>query len=197
MSPLRLHSLLILGLLLMGCAKSTVVLLDNGKQHNAIIISTDNGTQQIDQHGMCVTLRDKNSPPSQPHLLSQATIQKRFSKLLAAIPPKPTSLLLFFQLDSTQLTPASEETFNLAMRIIQERSPCMVTVIGHTDTVGSSQYNKILSKARADQIAQRIQAKNPNITSLITKGYGEEELLTQTPDGTINGENRNVEIFIK
>ena len=83
------------------------------------------------------------------------------------------------------------------MKLIKKRSPCLVDIIGHTDTVGSWESNVALSLKRAKFI-KNILIKNGADPSLLTaKGYGESELLVKTPDEVSEPKNRNVEIFIK
>ena len=58
-------------LLLVGCSKTTVVLLDSGKSQNAVIISTDKGHTKLDRVGTFVDLTDKENVPSEIKIMSK------------------------------------------------------------------------------------------------------------------------------
>jgi len=59
---IRLILITTIGLFFVACApKTTVVLLDSGKTHNAIIVGNTKGTTKIDKVGSYVELKDKIS----------------------------------------------------------------------------------------------------------------------------------------
>lgn len=178
-------------------AKTTVVLLDNNQSHNAIIVSTDKGSSKLDQVGSYADLKDKDQAPSETKTMSEEEIYRRFAKALTITPEHAATYILYFEVGSTQLTEASEKVLEEAITAIQNNAPCMVDVIGHTDTVGSNEFNAAFSVKRAQFVADMIQEKRLEITSLKVKGFGEEDLLVKTPDNTSEAKNRNVEIFIK
>ena len=188
-----------LGLLfLTACSsKSTVVLVDSGKKHNAIVVATDKGVATLDKVGTFVELRDKEAQPSKIQTISPEEIERRFGSTLAAEPPKAATFILYFDLNSTTLNAESKRVLNEALKTIALRSPCMVDIIGHTDTIGSRKENLKVSKKRAETIKKLIMAKGEDIESLHVKGYGEEDLLVPTADNIAEARNRNVEIFIK
>lgn len=66
-------------------------------------------------------------------------------------------------------------------------------IAGHTDAVGSNDYNQSLSVRRADSVRQYlVETYNIDLSKLIAIGYGEEQLkLPDTPDA---GENRRVQV---
>ena len=181
-----------------ACApKTTVVLLDSGKKHNAILVGNAKGTTKIDKVGSYVELKDKNTSVSKIKVMSKEELKARFSKVLAAEPAKPLTYIVYFKPNSTELTDESKLTFQKALDSIKTRSPCMVDIIGHTDTVGAGHLNAKVSLKRAKSIASLVQKSKIKILSLVSKGYGEEDLLIQTKDNVSEAKNRNVEIFIK
>ena len=187
----------LISLLFIGCSKTTVVLLDSGKSHNAVLVSTDKGSSKLDKVGTFVHLKDKENVPSEVQTMSQKEIESRFSKALAISPLAPISYILYFKPNSTELTKESEDTLQNAINSISERSPCSVDIIGHTDTVGSNKQNMQVSLKRAEHIKSVLKNKESSSVQLTTKGYGEEDLLLKTADNIAEAKNRNVEIFIK
>jgi len=105
--------------------------------------------------------------------------------------------IIYFKPNSTELTEASKVTLQKALKSIKSRSPCMVDIIGHTDTTGSATLNAKVSLKRAKSIESLVRKSKIKILSLVAKGYGEEDLLVQTKNNKSEARNRNVEIFIK
>ena len=68
-------------------------------------------------------------------------------------------------------------------------------VEGHTDTVGSRDYNRALSKKRAEAVVTYITSKfTVGVDRLQAVGMGAEQLLVGTPDQTSEPRNRRVQI---
>jgi len=181
-----------------GCSsKSTIILIDSGKVQNAVIITTDGGTKTLDRVGVSVDLTAKDVPPSEVKMLSKEEITKRFKDVIAITPDKAKSFILYFEHNKSDLIPKSKQTLLDALDSIAKRRPCMVDIIGHTDTTGSNKANIVLSLKRANYIASVIENRGIRLKSLMIKGYGEEDSLIKTPDNQAEVKNRNVEIFIK
>jgi len=185
-------------LLLTACSpKTTVVLLDSGKRHNAIIVSTDKGSKQLNQIGSFVQLNNKNETPSKINFMSKSEIINRYTNLFQATPKEPKTYIVYFKLNSTELTDKSKIVLEEALKTIKERSPCVVDIIGHTDTIGSNKINAKISLKRAHIVKSMIVARRIKSALLVAKGYGEEDLLMKTSNNVAEAKNRNVEIFIK
>ena len=177
--------------------KTTVVLLNNGKTQNAVMVSTDKGSANLDKIGEYVDMRDKKKAPPPPKIMPPEEIKKRFGKVLAAAPKKPLSFMLYFKPHEMALTPASQITFNRAIESMKKRPLAMVDVIGHADTVGTSKLNLDVSLRRAEYIKKMVSSQDVKLLALNTKGFGEEDLLVKTADNVSEPLNRNVEIYIK
>ncbi len=187
----------ILAILSIGCSKTTVVLLDSGKPNSSIIVSTQKGSSKVDKIGSYVELKDSNKAPSAVKKMSPDELQNRFGKVISSAPKKPISYRLYFKKGSTELTDESKEIFKKALNSIKERSPCMVDIIGHTDTVGSDTINAKVSLKRSKYVKSLIEKTGLKTLSMKAKGYGENDLFVKTSDNVDEAKNRNVEIFIK
>jgi len=190
---------MVVGLLFfMGCSsKSTVVLIENGKTQNAVIVTTDKGSQTLDSVGSFVNLTAKDRLPSEIKIMSKKEIAERFKEVIAITPNKAKSFILYFEQNGVELLPKSKQILLDAIDSIAKRTPCMVDIIGHTDTTGSNQANMVVSLKRAKYIASVLEKRGIPLESLLIKGYGEEDLLVATPDNQAEVRNRNVEIFVK
>jgi outer membrane protein OmpA-like peptidoglycan-associated protein len=177
--------------------KSTVLLLNSGKAQNAVVVSNEKGSQTLDKVGSFVTFKDKETAPSSPKEMDKEEISKRFASVLSATPLKAVSFRLYFQPSKMLLTEESSSTLKEAILAIKKHTPCVVDIIGHTDTVGTNALNLAVSLKRAKYVESLILEKNLKDISLFSKGHGEEDLSVKTPDNTDEALNRNVEIFIK
>ncbi len=194
---MKIQIIFMMSLFFIGCSQTTVVLLDNGKVENAVVVSTDKGSSKLDKIGNYVDLKDKEAVASKVKTMSKKEIESRFSKVLAATPPKPVKYMVYFKPNSKELTEESKATLDKAIEMIGKRSPCVVDIIGHTDTTGSNKINIKVSLKRAKLIESMIKNRGVKVVSMRAKGYGEEDLEVKTADNVAEAKNRNVEIFIK
>ena len=149
----RFILIILSSLFFIACApKTTVVLLDSGKRQNAIIVANEKGQTRLDRAGSYVNLKDKATLVGKVQMMSKAELNERFSKVLASEPLKPITYIVYFKPNSTELTEASKSIFENALKSIESRSPCMVDIIGHTDTVGAGILNTKISLKRAKSI---------------------------------------------
>jgi len=176
---------------------TTVVLLDNGKKQNAVMVSTEKGSSNLDNIGGYVEMTDKKKAPPPPKIMPPEEIQKRFDKALSASPKKAISYRLYFKSTVMKLTGESKKTLSTAIKMMNERRPCIVDIIGHTDTVGTSKNNIKMSLIRATYVKKLIDRAGVKVKFLAIKGYGEEDLFVLTANNVSEAKNRNVEIFIK
>ena len=175
---------------------TTVVLLDNGKKQNAVILLTETGSSDLNNIGGYVDMEDKKKIPP-PKIMPPKEIKKRFAKALAASPKKAISYRLYFESRVMKLTKESKKILLVAIKMMENRKPCVVDIIGHTDTTGTSKNNIKFSILRATYVKKLIDEMEINVESLSVKGYGEEDLLIATANNVVEVKNRNVEIYIK
>lgn len=196
---MRGRAIVTFSLFLMGCSSKTFIALsDNNSRHNAIIIKTAKGSTILNRVGSFIILNSKDELPTKIGYIEPSKLKNRYALLYKNIPPKPRSYIVYFKPNSIELTKESKKILLEALQEIKKSSPCVVDIIGHTDTTGSSSANIQLSLNRAKYIKSII---NKNIHSKIlkitTKGYGEDRLFVKTADNIPEPKNRNVEIFIK
>ena len=183
-------------------SKATVVLLNNNKTHNAVIVSNNKGSQTLDKVGEFLEIQDKNRKLVQPKILSKEELEKRFGDILAINIPQPKTYRIYFKKGTLELTYSSQVLIDTIVNTIIKKAPSITDIIGHTDTVGSEEKNMEKSIRQAFYIEYILKkaiintCTNANI-SLRVKGYGETDLLIPTANNVAEERNRNVEIFIK
>jgi len=192
-------------LLLTSCTKpkSTVVLLNNKKSHNAIMISNDRGCLKLDKIREFVNLHDRDKAPEQAKIMSKRELNSRFGKVLDALPEEIPRFFLYFKPNTMDLKPSSEKRMSEVITTILKNTPCKVDIIGHTDTVGLKKENLKTSLKQAHNVQVIIKAQILNelqhkkVITLKTRGYGEEDLQIPTPNNYAEERNRNVEVIIQ
>jgi OOP family OmpA-OmpF porin len=69
-----------------------------------------------------------------------------------------------------------------------------ITIVGHTDTSGSADYNQKLSVRRANVVVEAMVDMGARRAAIQTSGVGESDLAVQTPDNTKEAKNRRTVI---
>ncbi|MGQ9864551.1 MAG: OmpA family protein [Bacteroidia bacterium] len=110
-----------------------------------------------------------------------------------------TSIILrniFFDFDKATLRPESQAELNRVYQILQDYPKMKIRIGGHTDAVGSDEYNQKLSEARAKAVVDYLISRGIRSDRLSYQGYGESRPIdtNDTPQGRQN--NRRVEMEI-
>jgi outer membrane protein OmpA-like peptidoglycan-associated protein len=135
--------------------------------------------------------------PSQPQPQSQWTAPVHAAAAAAPVSAPAISLTVQFTNGSAQLTPQAIQTLDNLGRALsnQALTAYRFRIEGHTDTVGTREYNRELSDRRAaavvDYIASNFHVDRNRIEAI---GMGEDGLLIPTPDQTPEPRNRRVQV---
>ncbi len=176
---------------------TTVVLLENKRDKNAIVVSTNRESVVVDTPNRFVTMKDKDTKPSDPEMMDEDTIHALFGEALDALPQGTRKFVIYFDRNSAALTPQSVTELHTIAEAIREREPCDVALIGYTDTKGSVPYNRELSRQRVENTMSWIQTQPLKLRRVSKKYQGEEALEVETADEILEPKNRRVEIFIR
>jgi outer membrane protein OmpA-like peptidoglycan-associated protein len=124
-------------------------------------------------------------------------LQQRYGEVLEAQPARPFKYTLYFNTGMTQLTTQSKEALDEVTQKIKSFPAAQVTVIGHTDRVGSDSENDVLSLKRANTVREMLIQIGIPKEAIEVVGRGERELLVRTADGVSEEKNRRVEIKLR
>ena len=113
----------------------------------------------------------------------------------APVAAAPRLFTIFFDFDSTAITPVSERVLDAAAEQWAS-SMSNVTVVGHTDASGPATYNQGLSERRAAAALSELTNRGVTADKVDSEAVGEGELLIPTPDGVREPRNRRVTISI-
>jgi len=194
-TEMRASLLLLVLLMLAGCASERVVLLPSADgQATAVVVRDARGEIVLDQP-YAASLRQMGA--TSVYRSTPADVEKRFGPALAAQPARPRSYVLYFEEGGNVLTAESQAEFARVRSEIVAWAAPEVMVIGHTDRVGSAQSNDALSLTRAEAVrALLIEAGLPG-DKLEAVGRGEREPLVATADEVAEARNRRVEINLR
>lgn len=103
---------------------------------------------------------------------------------------------ILFDFDAYALRDASRENLQELASTLDEYDDTKVLIEGHTDNVGTEEYNLTLSEQRANSVAEYLESLGVDQGRLISRGYGENqpEATNETEEG--RQKNRRVEIAI-
>ena len=94
-------------------------------------------------------------------------------------------------------SPETQSKINRILDIGQFCNVDSITVVGHTDTVGSAAYNQRLSERRAKDALDELVRDGVNSGKITSSGAGETQLFVQTGDGVKEDLNRRTEVLIR
>jgi outer membrane protein OmpA-like peptidoglycan-associated protein len=185
--------------LLGACGPKTLVVLvpDPDGAVGAVTVSNTAGAVKLDSANQATTSKSPEAPPAAPERLNEAKIQSLFADALAIAPPLPLHFLLYFQSDSIRLTDDSEKRLPEILSAIEERNAMIISVVGHSDTLGDKTYNLALSRRRAQAVQQRLVRMGVDPSAIETTSHGEENPLIKTPDNVSQPQNRRVEVIVR
>lgn len=101
-----------------------------------------------------------------------------------------------FEFDSTVLTEPSKAILDNAARILRDNAKTKVEVAGHTDNIGSAEYNIALSQGRAASVVRYLVSQGVAADRLTAKGYGLTQPKTSNDTDEGRAINRRVEFRI-
>lgn len=103
---------------------------------------------------------------------------------------------ILFDFDSDALKANARSNLSELAQSLQRHPDVDVLIVGHTDAVGSDDYNMNLSYRRANSAAQYLQGQGISSGRIETAGRGETEPIASNDTDAGRQENRRVEVAI-
>jgi len=129
--------------------------------------------------------------------VDEAKIREEFASTLDALPGTPASFTLYFLEGKDELTDESKAQLENVFAELKRRPLPDIVVIGHTDSVGSLEFNDQLSRARADRMREMLIQMGLPADRIQAAGRGKREPLVPTDDNVSEPRNRRVEINVR
>ncbi len=101
-----------------------------------------------------------------------------------------------FDFNSDRIKPSFYSSLNKIAEIMNRYPKTQIVVVGHTDNVGSEQYNLELSLRRANAVGDYLIMRGVSTSRMGTEGHGEMEPIASNDTASGRAQNRRVEIFV-
>ena len=108
--------------------------------------------------------------------------------------PEPRTFVVYFDFDDASLTDGVISKLAEAQAYAGELAAASITVEGHTDLAGPTEYNDRLAMIRAELVANALRERALDPGSV--NGFGQSKPAVATDDGMAEPLNRRVEITV-
>jgi outer membrane protein OmpA-like peptidoglycan-associated protein len=124
--------------------------------------------------------------------LPEAAVAREGDKLYVALPSG-----ILFDVDKAEIKPTAKDSIAKAAEVLVKYPDTYITVEGHTDSTGTTEYNQKLSERRADAVRDQLLRDGVPASRVSVKGYGESAPVADnsTPEGRQS--NRRVQLEIR
>jgi outer membrane protein OmpA-like peptidoglycan-associated protein len=102
-----------------------------------------------------------------------------------------------FRFDSAELTDLGKGQVYLAAQKYKDQNDVTIVVEGHTDSIGSDQYNEKLGMRRAETIMKELARLGVDTSKMSTVSSGEKKPLVSEEASWAHAVNRRVEFQVK
>lgn len=168
-----------------------------------------NGDPVKTGHGPCLynahgTLNSETAIEACNPELIEKEEAKPAPKPVVEPPPAPEAKTItleadtYFDFDKANLKPEGEDTLNALVRDMGDLNAIAnIEAVGHTDSIGTEEYNQGLSERRAATVKNYLVDKGVPSDKIETRGMGESSPIAtnQTREG--RAKNRRVEITVQ
>jgi len=104
---------------------------------------------------------------------------------------------VLFQFGRSSLTAEAQGTVGDIADVVKKYENKKIAIEGHTDSIGTVNYNLKLSQDRARSVANELNYKGVTGQRLTTRGYGESDPIASNQSEMGRQRNRRVEVIIE
>ena len=101
-----------------------------------------------------------------------------------------------FDFDSATVKPQFQPVLDNVAATLVQYNQTVIEVAGHTDSVGSDQYNQALSQRRANAVSAYLGSRGVLSQRMITVGAGESRPIATNDTDAGRAQNRRVEVTL-
>ncbi len=102
---------------------------------------------------------------------------------------------IHFEFNKATIRPESFPILDAIVDVLQSNQAITLEIQGHTDNVGSAQYNKKLSQSRADSVRAYLGAHGISVARLVAVGYGMAQPVVPNNTAANRALNRRVQFI--
>jgi len=160
------------------------------------MVTTQAGSAQLTQAGCAVRVADAKSMPTPPEVLTEAESEALFGAAKRALPEKPVRFILYFESETTRLTPESQALLPKVLATAKERSSRDIAIVGHASAAGDANYNIDISRRRAEAVRKLVVKAGlpPEGIEVASHGSANPLVISSNPH---EPKNRRVEITVR
>ena len=103
---------------------------------------------------------------------------------------------VLFDTGSSTLKPGAREKLAKISGILLAHPGLTLQIEGHTDSVGSDDFNQQLSERRADSVRDFLASQGVGATSMTAKGFGKTQPVASNDNAEGRQRNRRVELVV-
>ena len=174
-----------------------VLLPDDRGKTGAISVSTGGGSELLLSKPREAVTVTKSAGAGTPRVLKEDEVRSMVGPALASLPPRPETYIFHFVHDTAILTPESLAGIRSLTEEIGLRKPVEISIVGHTDTMGTREYNQRLGQKRARKVAALLVDAGIAPSILEISSHGEGNPLVPTGDEVPEPRNRRVELTVR
>ena len=102
-----------------------------------------------------------------------------------------------FDFDKSEIKKFDAEELQRAIKFVKKYPHTLIKIEGHTDSIGTEQYNQGLSERRAEAVKNYlVKVGGIDPSTISTLGYGETRPIASNATTEGRAENRRAEILI-
>ncbi|MEM7269307.1 MAG: OmpA family protein [Pseudomonadota bacterium] len=120
-----------------------------------------------------------------------ATVTNTGEELLVNLPESIT-----FDFDRADIKPEFYDALGKVSSTLNNYEESLIDIVGHTDSVGSDEYNQRLSQRRADAVSSFMQGRGVISQRIVAYGQGETNPVATNDTESGRAQNRRVELII-
>lgn len=165
-----------------GCENNTYLIRQGGKEW-WIQVSTG----AIPLHGEVVVL-ERQGMTSKLGFVDAAEMKKKLDA------DGRIALYINFDVDKATLRPDAAAVIDEISKLLAGDPALKLSIEGHTDSTGTAERNRELSKQRAESVRAALVAKGIDAGRLGAQGFGSDKPLVPETDDASRAKNRRVEL---
>lgn len=146
--------------------------------------------------GSLVALENAARPAPPPVTFPVAPVAPIAPPPVAAA-PQTNDYTVYFDFNSWTLSAEDLTVITNVINTARAGGQSRITVVGHTDTVGSADFNQRLSVRRANVVVEALVDMGARREAIQASGVGKTDLAVQTPDQTREAKNRRTVIDLQ
>ncbi len=174
-----------------------VLLPDETGEVGQVTLSRPGGDVVLTRAGEAVQVTARADAPAAPFAMPAEDVGRVFGTAIAVRPTAPARFLLYFEDDADTLTAESRSRLAEVVQSVVDRRAVDVSIVGHTDTVGTRAYNFRLGLRRAQRVQEAIRALPIDQSIVRVDTHGKDAPLIASGDNVAEPRNRRVEVTVR